>query len=347
LVDRVDRIQLQQATNFFRGALFVFLGVALVLDWVTLPWLFVIAFLLGVAETLYDNAAFALLPAIVVRDKLEQANGYLYTTQTVTNEFVGPSLGGTLFAWLGGLPFLLSGAAYALSALLIRLLRRTVPPQVAPPVRQSSVGRDIVDGLRWFWSHRLLHVLGIKAGIEHACWAATSAVFVLVASERLGLDAAGFGILLASGAVGGVIGSLTSPPLSQRLGTGHANTVSMVLQVVGYFGIALSTNVLFVAAMLGLLSFAGALGSIVGISFRQAIIPTQLMGRVSSAFRFYAIGAMAFGAFAGGLLARNFGLLAPYWASGAVILVTMVIMLPLVNNQTMNHARQTAQPTQP
>ena len=95
--------------------------------------------------------------------------------------------------------------------------------------------------------------------------------------------------------------------------------------------------------MLSLMSYTGSIGGVGGASFRQAIIPGHLLGRVSSAFRLYALGSMALGALAGGLLARTFGLLSPYWLSALVMLLFSIMLLPLVNNRTMSAARQAAQ----
>jgi MFS family permease len=342
LVDRVDRLMVQQATNFFRAAVIGLLGVALYFDWASIFLLFVAAFLLGVAETLYDNAAFALLPTLVEHDQLERANGRIFTTQTVANELVGPTVGGTLFAWAAALPFLVSAMLYSSAATLVRLLHGSVHTGPTAARSRTSFRQEIAEGIQWFWGHRLLHILGIKAGIEHGCWAATYAVLVLVVTDRLGLGATAYGLLLSASAVGGVIGALIAPRISMRLGTGRADSLNMVLQSVAYFGIALSANAILVALMLALLSFTGALGTVVAVSFRQAIIPKHLAGRVSSAFRLYAVGAMSVGALAGGLLARNYGLLTPYWVSGVILLVQALVLLPIINNRTMGQARQTA-----
>jgi MFS family permease len=343
LVDRADRRALQRATNFFRAVVLGALGVAVLLEWASIPLLFGVALLLGVAETLFDNAAFALLPAVVARDDLERANGRLFTTQTVTNEFVGPPLGGTLFALAAAAPIFVGGAIYAVAATLIGLLRgsfRAAPISSQPT---TTLWGEIGKGLRWFWRHQLLHIMGIKSGLEHGCWAATNAILVLVAQERLGLDAASYGALLAAGAVGGLLGGLIANRLIARIGQGSTSLLNMVVQGVSYLGIALSTNIVVVGLMLGLMSYAGVVGGVVGSSFRQAIIPNHLMGRVSSAFRLYGLGSMALGAFIGGLLARGFGLLAPYWLCGGIMFALTLVLLPTINNRTMAQARLDAQ----
>lgn len=346
VVDRVDRRQLQAWTNGFRAVVLGLLTLGVGLGWVSIYWIFVVAFLLGVAETLFDNAAFALLPAVVQQDELERANSRIYTTQTIANEFVGPPTGGTLFALAAVLPLGLNAICYALAATLVGLLpgsfRARRDTNTMPPTTARVIWQEIGEGMRWFWHHRLLHLLGVKAAFEHGCWAATNALLVLVVQERLGMDAAGYGLLLAAGAVGGVIGGITASWLIGRIGAGSAVLLNLLIQSVAFAGIALSTNALIVALMLVGVSFTGSIGGIVGISFRQAVIPDALLGRVISAFRMYALGGMALGALIGGLLARGFGLLTPYWLSSGLLLLLFFYFLPHVNNRTLAQARQAA-----
>lgn len=291
IIDRSDRRRIQQIANVGRALVLAALGGAIWLGWASIPLLLGVALLLGIAETLADTAAVALLPAVVVpRSELERANGRLYTTQTVANEFVGPPLGGGLFALAAAAPVLVIATCYGLAAALISLLRGHFQPTTRGPWSLRLLSEEIGAGVRWFWGHRLVHALGIKAAWEHGCWAATNAILVLLVQERLGLDAVGYGLLLAAGAIGGVVGGLSASWLIARLGAGSAAMLNLLIQAVAYAGIALSANPFVVALMLALQSYTGSIGGVVGVSFRQAIIPDQLIGRVSSAFRLYALG---------------------------------------------------------
>jgi len=73
MVDRADRRRLQVYTNLFRAVILGALAVALLAGWSSIYLIFMAAFFLGVAEALFDNAAFALLPALVAHDELERA----------------------------------------------------------------------------------------------------------------------------------------------------------------------------------------------------------------------------------------------------------------------------------
>jgi predicted MFS family arabinose efflux permease len=318
------------------------LGGSILLGVANLPLLYVVFFMLGTAETFFDNASFALLPNIVPVKQLERANGRLFATQTLTQEFIGPPLGGYLFSWMIAIPFLLNAGGFALAMIGIALIAgqfRVVPQSNDQPL---SLWQSMGEGMRWFWSHSLLRTFGIMAGVCNFAYSATASVFVLYEQNELGLDAVQYGILLTSGAVGGVIGALVAEQFAQRLGSGSAIFVSNILMAVVFIGIALTTNPIVVGVLFAAMSFSSMVGSVILISLRQGIVPAALLGRVTSAYRLFAVGALPVGAFIGGLLSRYYGLTAPYWASGALMVVLAFIVLPIANNRTIAAAREHA-----
>jgi hypothetical protein len=102
--------------DLFRTAAVGFLGIAVLLDFATIPLLYLIFFLIGTAEPLFDNASVAVLPAVVQRTNLQKANGRLFAAQIVMGEFLGPPFGGLLFAAAAALPFLLDAGTFAAAA---------------------------------------------------------------------------------------------------------------------------------------------------------------------------------------------------------------------------------------
>ncbi|HET8787566.1 MAG TPA: MFS transporter, partial [Actinomycetes bacterium] len=77
LADRLDRRQTMVRVDLFRAVLLGGLALAVAADLATLAMLYVVALLLGLAETLFDTSAQSLLPAIVSRDDLTVANSRL------------------------------------------------------------------------------------------------------------------------------------------------------------------------------------------------------------------------------------------------------------------------------
>lgn len=340
LVDRLDRRRVMGLANLSRAALFVGLTLAIFTGWINLWLVYVIFFLLGVTETLVDNAAITILPAIVPRDRLEQANGRLYATQTLTNQFVGPPLGAWLFSLIVSIPFLANGVAYGLAALLALLLRGQFRSEQAASDVQQTLWRDIQEGVVWFLKHHLLRTLGVMAGFINFFSTATMAIFVLIAQDLLGLSDVQYGFLLATGAVGGIAGGLVADRLVKLLGGGWTIFVTNLLPGLAYLLVAIQPNTYIVASMFILTSFAGMIGNVVLISLRQAIIPDRLLGRVTSAYRLFALGAVPTGALFGGAIARTFGLTMPYLIGGIVLTMMSFALLPMINNRTVAAARE-------
>jgi predicted MFS family arabinose efflux permease len=341
VVDRIDRRRIMVWANLLRVVALLLLGGAILLHQATLPLLYVVFFMIGTAETFFDNASIAFLPNLVPESGLERANGRLFATQTLANEFLGPPLGGYLFSWLIAIPFLFNATGFALAMILIALIQgqfRAIPDSV--PNQSLSLGDSIKEGVQWFWNHRLLRTFGLMVGVTNFFYSAIFSVFVLYAQNRLGLDAVQYGLLLTSGAVGGVIGALVAENLARRVGAGWAIFICNILPAIAFTGIALTTNALIVGFLFACNSFAGMMANVILVSFRQSVVPAPLLGRVTSAYRLFVMGALPTGAFVGGLLTQYFGLTAPYWVGGLSMVFVAFAVLPIANNQTIALARQ-------
>jgi MFS family permease len=339
LVDRLDRRRVMGYVDAARTALIGALGVAVLLGWASLPLMYAIFFLMGTLETLFDNASQAIIPAVVSRDRLERANSRLYAAEIVSNELAGPPLGGFLFSVAVAVPFLLDAGTFAAAAALILALRgrfRPERPEGAPP---TTLAAEIGEGLRWLWNHRLIRTLAVMLGVFNMTLAATDAIFVLFAQDILGLGSVGYGVLLTSGAVGGLIGSLMADRIIVWLGSGRALQAAVLVSAVVLSVVALSESAIVVWAAFLLIGMTGVVWNVITVSFRQAVVPQDIFGRVNSVYRLLGWGVISVGALLGGFLARSFGLTAPFWFAAAVLAIMFVLSLPLVNNRTVAEAR--------
>ena len=346
LVDRLDRRMLMVAVDAFRTVLLGFLGLAVLSNFVSIPLLYVVFFLMGTAETLFDTASVSILPTVVPRESLEKANGRLFGAQIVSNEFAAPPLGGFLFAVAASVPFFLDAGSFAAAAVLVLTMRgkfRVERPEGTPP---TTLRAEISEGLRWLWGNSLLRTLAVSLGIMNLTMTATISIFVLFAQERLGLGSVGYGVLLTSVAVGGVAGSLTAERLTGRLGAGTTMRLGLLIEAASTGVIALSREPLVVGFMLALFGFHAIVWNVVTISLRQQIIPERLLGRVNSAYRLLGLGGMSVGALLGGLLARSFGLTAPFWFASLSVAVLGIVVWPTLNNGTIDAARESFSPEQ-
>jgi MFS family permease len=173
--------------------------------------------------------------------------------------------------------------------------------------------------------------------------AAQGAVLVLFAQERLGLNGVGFGLLLAASAVGGTLGSVVAPWLSRRLGPVLVMIGGSIVSGVAALGVGLTRDPWVAGGLMALGGLCVVTFNVVLESLRQQLVPDRLLGRVISAFRLFSYGAVPLGAPLGGVLARGFGLPAPFLVAGVAIPVMTLLILPLVNRRTVEHALAVAE----
>jgi predicted MFS family arabinose efflux permease len=342
LVDRLDRRRLMAAVDVVRCLLLGLLGVAVLLDAATVPLLYAVFFAVGVAETLFDNAAVSILPSVVARERLPRANGRLLGARVVAEELAGPPLGGLLFAFAAAVPFLLDAGTFAAAAALVAAMRgrfRVERPAEAPPTTLRS---EIAEGLRWLWRSRLLRILALAIGLMNVTFMATASILVLFAQERLGLGPAGYGLLLSSIAVGGVAASLVVERIVGWLGPATTMRVGLVIEASTHLVLALARSPLVVGAILALFGFHAVAWSVTSVSLRQELVPERLLGRVNSAYAAFAYGGTSLGALVGGLLARRFGLTAPFWCSFVAMALLTLVAWRVLSAGTVRAARQQA-----
>lgn len=258
-----------------------------------------LAFFLGSAEVLRDNTAQTLLPRVVAHNQLEDANGFLWATEQVAGQFLGPPLAGLLIAVAVALPFGLNAAMLAGSVALTAAM--ALPRQV-PEVAPMRFGPAMKQGLRFLWAHPVLRPMAFALGAFNFIGAAFFALLVLYAQEVLHLSAAGYGLLLSAAAAGGLAGSLIGPRILRRIGSKAGLMAGLAGFVATAAILALGPPVWAVAAALVLEAFTNMLWNLTSVSYRQRHIPPALLGRVNAVYRFFGTGPSAFGALAGGAL---------------------------------------------
>jgi len=279
------------------------------------------SFLLGVGETVRDTAAQTALPRLVPQRLLERANGRLVAGEIVGNEFVGPPVGAALFVVGAALPFAANGASLALAVMLVLTLPLSaVAHRAAESVAESVpvVGRGVAAGLRWLAGHRTLRTLTAVSAAVAAADSAWFAILVLYAEKRLGTGALGFGILLAVGAVGGLLGSFVADRLVA--GERHRAVITWSLAITAGIPVLLAVTSRWWAAVLVIVVTSGSFAvlNVTATSLRQRTVPPDLLGRVVAASRTATLGAAALGALLGGALATAVGIEAPFVLSGVV-----------------------------
>ena len=372
ITDRFDRKKIIVAMDIAQGALALVLAGAIYLERNSLPalnnltastvvetnyllyWSLVgIALLFGFAEVLRDNAGQTFLPSVVAKENLESANGKLWSAEYVMNSFVGPPLASFLLGVAVYLPFFIHSSTFFIAAGLIALIV-TIPKPASEVEVKTKVNfrAEIKEGFSWLWSHSLLRPMAIILGTLNLVGSITAATFILFAQEILETSVFEFAILGTSGAIGGALGGILGPKISKKLGSGPSLYLTLISMPIMSLIIGVTSNWYIAWVMIAGTTIFAVLWNVITVSLRQSIIPTHLLGRVNSVYRFFAWGSMPIGTLIGGAIVsatelfgdRELALRMPYFVSLLLGLVIFVFAAPRLTTEKIERARAEGEP---
>ncbi|MFI6644560.1 MFS transporter [Streptomyces sp. NPDC050504] len=327
LVDRYNRKRLTIHANVVRGACMLALAVAAGADGLTLPMLYAAAFLIGVAETITDTAEQALVPMVVDKERLGRANSRIYGAQTVLNDFVGAPLGAALLALSTAVALYTPAGLYLAACVVLLPLAGRFTAQHTEPL--GSIWTGIGEGVRELRKDRDLFGLAVfQSGTQFVNMAffAVFVVFAVGSSSAMGLSEFGYSLLITAAAAGAVTGSVCADRVIGRL-PGRTVLLLMTGGLALCFGVpAASSQPLVVGAALAVSGFVTAVGGIFTMSFRQALVREEMLGRVTAGSRMLSLAARPLGALAGGAIAQ----LASPRVLFVFLALLMVAAVPLV-----------------
>ena len=225
------------------------------------------------------------------------------------------------------LPFAANAACFALGAVLVTRVVTDVADLAAERARErGSLRTEMADGVRWLIAHPPMRTLALTIVAFNVTYGAAWAVLVLYASERLGMSAVGFGLIATAIAIGGIVGTSAYGRLERRFSLADIMRGGLVIETFTHLVLALTTSP--VVALLTMVVF-GAHAFVWGTTstvVRQRAVPDELLGRVTGVYTVGLIGGIVIGTPIGGLLAREFGITAPFWFGffGSAILVVVL-----------------------
>lgn len=372
ITDRFDRKKIIVAMDIAQGALALVLAGAIYMERDSLPalnnltssttietnyllyWSLVgISLLFGFAEVLRDNAGQTFLPSVVAKENLESANGKLWSAEYVMNSFVGPPIASFLLGVAVYLPFFIHSSTFFIAAGLISLIV-TIPKPASEVEAKTKVNfrAEIKEGFSWLWSHSLLRPMAIILGTLNLVGSITAATFILFAQEILETSVFEFAILGTAGAIGGTLGGILGPKISKKLGSGPSLYLTLLSMPIMSLIIGLTSNWYIAWVMIAGTTIFAVLWNVITVSLRQSIIPTHLLGRVNSVYRFFAWGSMPIGTLIGGAIVsatealgdRELALRMPYFVSLVLGLVIFVFAAPRLTTEKIERARAEGEP---
>jgi len=374
ITDRFDRKKIIVATDIARGLVTVITCTVLFFNrsnflhikdpthgytgssagWL-IALMMVATFILGSAEVLGNNSAQTFMPEVVEESQLHKANGQMASAESIANQFAGPALGSALLGISIYIPFLFDGASFFISAALIALIT-TQGSKIAHNRKESNKSpttlfiNELKEGFRWLMSHELLRPMAFTLGSLNFISSMSLASYILFAQEVLHVSIFIMAVLGTAGAFGGLVGGILGPKLIAKIGEGRAISTALIsfptLFLLGFF----VTRWYLFYILIFLEMFTAVIWNIVTVSFRQTIIPSELLGRVNSGYRFFGWGSMPLGSLTGGLIttvsvhyiSREYALRIPFLAAGVIGLGVFIVTRGIFSSEKLASAKSHA-----
>lgn len=332
LVDRRGhRRRTMIAADLGRGLLLALVPLAAALGVLSMPALYVVAFLTGALSVLFMVSYNALFVALVPREDYVGAMSILNGSRALSG-VLGPSLGGILVQTLTAPVAIVADAlSYLLSAFYLHRVEAEEPP------KEEERRGLVLGGARFIASSAIVRSALLATATLNFFDYAFLALFVLYATRSLGLSPGTLGLVLGAGAVGGVIGSVLTGRVARRIGLGPAFAVGCVLFPLPLLLVPLAGGPQWLV-LLALLAaeFGAGLGVMmldisIGSIF-AAVIPDRFRSRVSGAYMLVNYGVRPLGSLAAGALATAIGTRETLWiaAAGGCLAVLWLVRSPLL-----------------
>jgi MFS family permease len=307
----VDRMRFRSVlivNDLIRAIALGSIPLAYALDVLTIGQLYVVALAAGISTVFFDVAYQSYLPELVDRTQLVEGNAKLQASESVS-QIAGPSLGGVLIQALSGPGAIVVDAlSFLWSAAWVGAIRARPPKPERKPDRH--LGREIKEGVAFVVRNPMLRAIAMCTGSSNLFSAITFSVFYVLLARQLDVSPGLIGLLTATSAIGGLIGSFLAGRLAERFGQGPTIWLSAAA------GAPLGFVAPFVHKDWSLVVLAAAqilwwgvvvVYNITQVSFRQGLCPPELLGRMNATMRFLVWGTMPLGGLVGGALGQTIG----------------------------------------
>ncbi|MEO8302518.1 MAG: MFS transporter [Betaproteobacteria bacterium] len=329
-VDRNRRRPLLIGADVVRAVALLSIPVAAFAGAVTLPLLYVVATVTGIATVLFELADHVFIIDLVGRKRVLDANGKREAVDAIA-EISGPALGGALVALLTApIAIAVDAATFVVSALLVGRIgkRETVAP--APTTR--SFADDVRTGIRVVWHDPAIRVLFLATATLFLCMSFMASLYTLFALSYLGLTPTELGITIGCGGIGGLAGAAIAGPAATRWGPRRVLIGALLVGSGAQVLIPLAPALPWVAMVF--LIAAQVLGDgaltvyfVNETSLRQRLLPPEALGRAAATWQVAAGLLTPAGALVGAALAETAGMRPALWALAIGVALAALVLI--------------------
>lgn len=278
MADRLRRRHIMIGSDLARAVLYALLPFAS-----TFPQILAIALLTSTISVFFRPALSALMPDLVEKDRLMEANSLLFSSSNLMM-IVGPALGGFMVSLVGqAIAFQFDALTFLASALAVFFVaEKWHGRKSTPEAKAKSWVQDLAIGLGYIFRQRVVAVMTIEMMVMALGMIAISVLEVVFVKSVLGAGDEGYGMLLSVAGVGALAGSLLAGPMSKKT---SASALFCWTGVIGGASFFFYANIPFFPVTLTIVLVQMAVfsvGQVAAQSLLQQVVSEELRGRVFS-----------------------------------------------------------------
>ncbi|QES47488.1 hypothetical protein DEJ50_06265 [Streptomyces venezuelae] len=319
LVDRVSRRAVMVGASLLSMASIVTVPVAYLMDGLTLPQLYAVAFVNSLAATAYRIANTAALPGITGPDKLGEAASQSETIWGTT-ALVAPPLAGLMFETMSpAAPFFLDALSFVAIAAAILAIRSRLGPEGTPPPLHWR--RELTAGMRITARLPLVRTLTVLTIAGDFLFSGIGLLLIVLAKES---GASGFevGTVFTAAGVGSLLGAALAPRIERGLGLRTAVAGKHWLTVLLFPLLLADLPSWGIGLVWGLVAFQVAVLNVIQMKYLMSQVHPDQLGRVQGFMTFLSKSSLPLGYAFTGLLLDRVG-------SGSTLVVFEAVLLCL------------------
>jgi MFS family permease len=321
-VDRWNRRKILIRCDFGRFALIGTIPIAYAIGGMTMLQLYIVSFLAGILTVFFDVAYQSYVPVLIPQEHLIDGNGKIGSSQSFA-QFSGPALGGVLISFIGAAySVIVDALSFLVSGFATLFITHREPPREAP-IGERQLREEVKEGLRFVFGDSILpRIVGCTATYNFGSNVMAGVIFIfMLRAPYLHLSGRAVGLVFAIGAIGGIIGGLMASRIARRVGAARVIWVSVLISAPFPFFEASAQpgwGVLLLVVGLFAEMLTGVIYNSSQVSYRQAVCPQDMLGRMNASVRFIVWGTIPLGALVGGALGEAIGVRQTMYV-GAVI----------------------------
>lgn len=324
LIDRFNKKKIMKYADLIRFFAYLSIPVMSFFGMLSIFQIYAVAIISGIGLVFHSISEVSIIPNIVKKEDLASANSYIYATQNIS-EFLGPIIGGLLYAYVGySLLIFIDSITFLLSFLSLVLIKIEIKELFKQEkLNGKKLAKDIKVGFSYLLSNTTIRVMAVVITLSNLIISPYYIYIVMFVKEDLNQSSQILGLILGISSLGALMGSLSAGFFLKVCNFGKLIVIILFLDTIFRLTLPFSTYVFILIPLLGLTYMAQSIINIGIITLRQKETPEHMLGRVNSVFKTMVFASRPIGLFLGGILLESQG---GFYA----LIVSGLLCIPLV-----------------